>query len=98
MLNHDTQLFPHHLDPQRLYDFSAPWASMVRHPTDPGVWGLRNDGGRGWSATRPGGGELMVEPGRTVPLQPGTEIRFGPTTGIVRPGGSRDGHRGPVER
>ncbi len=28
MLNHDTHLFPHHLDPQRRYDLSQPWASM----------------------------------------------------------------------
>ena len=42
MLNRDTQLFPHHVDDQRLYDFSQPVAAVIQHPTDPRIWGLKN--------------------------------------------------------
>lgn len=42
MLNHDTQLYPHHLDPQRLYDLSQPLAAMQQHPQNPNLWGLKN--------------------------------------------------------
>ena len=42
MLNHDTQLFPHHVDDERLYDFSRPVAAVAAHPTNPNVWGLKN--------------------------------------------------------
>jgi serine/threonine protein kinase len=37
MLNHDTQLFPHHIDDGQPYDFSRPIAALVQHPTQPGV-------------------------------------------------------------
>ena len=41
MLNYDTQLFPHHLDPQRPYDFSQPIASVNQHPQHPNIlWSL----------------------------------------------------------
>ena len=41
MLNHDTQLFPHHLDQQRRYDLSQPGAAVQRHPQNPNLWGLK---------------------------------------------------------
>src|SRR5215208_7258314 len=42
MLNFDTRLFPHHVNGQRMYDFSAPVAAVTEHPSNPGVWGLKN--------------------------------------------------------
>jgi hypothetical protein len=83
MLNHDTRLYAHHLDPERLYDFSTAAATVVSHPTDPSVWGLRNEGRRAWTATRPDKREVTVDPGRTLPLEAGTRVRFGPSTGTV---------------
>ena len=83
MLNHDTRLYPHHLDSRRLYDFSSPAAEVVSHPTNPNVWGLRNLGSRPWSASRPEGEDVTVDPGRTLPLRSGTQVHFGSTTGSV---------------
>ena len=37
MLNHDTQLFPHHIDDQEMYDFSNPVAAITQHPNDPNI-------------------------------------------------------------
>ena len=39
MLNHDTLLYPHHLDTERRYEF-APVAEITQR--NPQVWGLRN--------------------------------------------------------
>ena len=74
MLNHDTSLYPYHLDPRRLYDFTRPGASVVAHPTEPGVWGLRNATDRSWKATRPDGEVVTVNHGQTLPLQHGTRL------------------------
>lgn len=83
LLNHDTQLFPHHLDDQRLYDFSRPAAAMAQHPGDPRVWGLKNLSGEKWViAARDGARD--VPPGRSVTLTSGTRIHFGRTEGEVR--------------
>lgn len=84
MLNHDTQLFPHHVDDDRLYDFSAPVAEVARHPTMPNVWGLKNVSGNKWVVTTADGAVRDVEPGRSVTLAVGTKIKFGKAEGEVR--------------
>ena len=83
MLNHDTELFPHHVDGQRIYDFSAPVAKVARHPTDPGVWGLKNVTTEKWSVTDSDGKAIEVEPGRNVSLTVGRKINFGRSQGEI---------------
>jgi serine/threonine protein kinase len=85
MLNHDTKLFPHHIDDVRLYDFSAPVAAVAVHPTNPNVWGLKNLSQDKWFITAAADGNVKdVEPGRSVTLAVGTKIQFGKTAGEIR--------------
>jgi eukaryotic-like serine/threonine-protein kinase len=84
MLNHDTQLFPHHVDGARLYDFSEPVAAVTRHPADENVWGLKNLSGEKWVAVTADGKVRDVEPGRSLTLSIGTKIQFGKTEGEIR--------------
>lgn len=83
MLNHDTTLFPHHVDESRLYDFSRPAAAVVRHPTDTRIWGIQNLSAEKWVAVFPGG-VRDVEPGRSLSLSGGARIHFGRAEGEVR--------------
>src|SRR5271166_20629 len=84
MLNHDTRLFQHHVDPRHLYDFSTPVAEVTRHPTDASVWGLKNLSQEKWVATLPDRSVMDVEPGRSVTLASETRINFGPSEGLIR--------------
>jgi hypothetical protein len=84
VLNHDTKIFPHHVDPQRLYDFSSPVGEVREHPAKPGVWGLTNVSSRKWVSTTPEGTARDVEPGRTAAIATGTKIHFGSAEGEVR--------------
>ena len=84
MLNHDTQLFPHHLDDQKLWDFDRPVAEVARHPTNPSVWGLKNLTPEKWVSTATDGSVKDVEPGRSATLAAGAKINFGKTEGEVR--------------
>lgn len=84
MLNHDTRLFPHHVDDQKLYDFSQPVAEVTRHPTDPRIWGLKNLSDEKWVCTTAEGTVKDVPPGRSVTLVVGTKIHFGKTEGAIR--------------
>jgi eukaryotic-like serine/threonine-protein kinase len=80
MLNHDTQLFPHHISTQ-LFDFSSPIAEVSRHPGDPNLWGLKNLSNEKWVCNT-GDGELKdIEPNRSISLKPGTKINFGKAEG-----------------
>jgi eukaryotic-like serine/threonine-protein kinase len=84
MLNHDTELFPHHVDGARLYDFSRPVAAVTQHPADKNVWGLKNLSGEKWVGVTADGKVKDVEPGRSLLLSPGTKIQFGKTEGEIR--------------
>ncbi len=84
MLNHDTQLFPHHLDSQRLYDLSQPLAVVQRHPRNPSVWGLKNLSPVKWVMTAPDGAIRDVELGRSVTLAAGVKVNFGSVEGEIR--------------
>jgi DNA-binding helix-hairpin-helix protein with protein kinase domain len=85
MLNHDTELFPHHLDERRAYDFSAPSAKVSEHPQKPGVWGLTNRSGESWYAVSANSAiPQEIPPGRSVPLMSGTKVLFGRSEGEMR--------------
>lgn len=84
MLNHDTILYPHHIDDDRLYDFSKPVALINRNPNNPNKWGLKNLTGEKWVITTPGGKIADIEPNRNVPLATGTKINFGKLEAEIR--------------
>jgi hypothetical protein len=84
MLNHDTRLYPHHIDDARLFDLSAPVAEVVRHPQDPSIWGLKNLGGEKWVVTLADGSVKDVSPGQSAKLASGTKVNFGKIEGEIR--------------
>jgi eukaryotic-like serine/threonine-protein kinase len=85
ILNHDSQLYPHHVDDQRPYDFSGPIAAVNRHPRNPDLWGLKNLSDDTWSfQTANDVSPVPVPPGRSVSLTSGTRINFGKDEGEIR--------------
>jgi len=84
MLNHDTMLFPHHVDGERKGEFSQPVAKVTQHPSDPGLWGLQNLSNTSWTATMPDGQTREVEPGRNLRLGVGVKVNFGRAQGEIR--------------
>ena len=84
MLNHDTVVFPHHINDRRPYDFSLPIAEVRQHPDKPNVWGLKNVSRDKWVMTTPQDVTLDVPPDKSVPLLNGTRIHFGHKQGEIR--------------
>jgi eukaryotic-like serine/threonine-protein kinase len=84
VLRHDSKLYPHHINRNRLYDFSKPIAEIAFHPTNPSVWGLKNLADDKWVATTASGEVRDVPPGRTVTIATGTRVQFGASEGILR--------------
>jgi serine/threonine protein kinase len=79
------RLFPHHLDPdpRRRWDFSQALACVSRNPKRPDEIGLKNLGSEPWRAKSADGNEAIVEPQRSVRLDPKMRIYFGSTRGVV---------------
>lgn len=85
MLNHDSVLLPHHVNPSMPMKMGAPPAAQVtKHPSDPNIWGLRNCTQQKWVWALPDGTIRDVPPGKSVTLASGNKIHFGPTTGEIR--------------
>lgn len=84
MLNRDTKLYPHHIDGHAKYDFSYPVAEVARHPSNPGIWGLKNLTQDKWIFIKSDGSKLEVEAGRNATLVVGAKINFGHVEGEVR--------------
>lgn len=84
MLNHDSQLFPHHLNENRPHDFSQVSATVQQHPKDPGKWGLKNLSSDRWVLNLADGSARDIEPGRSAALTVGSTIHFGNTKGQIR--------------
>ncbi|MCP4347693.1 MAG: protein kinase [Desulfobacterales bacterium] len=84
MLNHDTQVFPHHTDPQTPYDFSKAVAAVSQHPKKPNIWGLKNLSHEKWVVTTKDGSIKDVEPGRSMTIAKDTEVNFGKINGKIR--------------
>ncbi len=84
MLNHDTLLYPYHLDAKREYNFDAPVAEVTLHPQNPQIWGLRNNSAQMWTSQKADGQVIEVEPGQSVTLSTGLRIQFGSREGEVR--------------
>jgi serine/threonine protein kinase len=83
MLDLGARLYPHHLLAGRV-DFSKPVAEVVRHPSNPGINGLRNLSSTNWTASLPDGNRVNVPPQRAVTLVAGTHIDFGIIRGNVQ--------------
>jgi serine/threonine protein kinase len=81
VLNETSRIHGHHL--RRNYDFTTIVAEVVRHPSRPDAWGLRNATADTWGVEVPGREKSTVEPGRAVGLVPGTVIRFGSAVGRI---------------
>jgi serine/threonine protein kinase len=83
MLNHNTKLYPYHLDPIS-YNFSKPIAEIGQHPANPQLWGLKNISDRSWQVTKPDGTTMEVPSGKNVSLGNGIKVNFGQAEGEIR--------------
>lgn len=84
ILHDSRKIFPHHTDPIRTFDFSAPVAEVNRHPTQPEILGLKNLDHRAWTADRGDGQLKEVPPGKSFTLRDGARINFGKVEAEVR--------------
>lgn len=74
------QVTQHHI--RHDYAVCRPVGTFVKHPQRD-VWGLRNVSSQPWQARVPGHAMVEVVPDRAIAMLPGTQVDFGPATGLV---------------
>jgi DNA-binding helix-hairpin-helix protein with protein kinase domain len=82
MLNHNTQLFPHHVNDGQTYNFTQSVAEVTRNARN--TWGLKNVSHETWRCTLSDGTTKAVQPSQSVALALGLKIDFGKAVGEVR--------------
>lgn len=82
MLNTDTTLFQHHMNPTS-FDIDTMVARVNKHPTL-NIYGLQNLSDQTWTVTSPDGKTADVPPQRSAHLNNGIVIDFGPVKGEIR--------------
>lgn len=83
VLNKETALYEHHLDPTKQYQFDRVLARAAQNPRDPQNWGLLNDSDVPWQITTSDGLSRTVEPRHAVKIAAGTKISFGTLQGEI---------------
>lgn len=84
MLNYDTKLYDCQLDKHSSYEFDTPVAEVVRHPSNPNIWGLKNLTGHDIFAEMPGAAVTTVPNGKSTTLANDLTINFGKAKGVVK--------------
>jgi serine/threonine protein kinase len=82
-LNHDTQIYIHHVDLSFEYDFTRIVAKITKHPSNDHLWGLKNLSDRIWIVDKPNSNTIEVFPNQSLLLIPNTTIDFGKTKGTI---------------
>jgi len=62
----------------------GPVAEVSSHPSEPGVFGLKNLSQRTWRAALVSGRHVQIDPGRSIRLDAGVRIDFGRTEGTIK--------------
>jgi len=66
--------------------YGNPLGTVIRHPQDKKLLGLKNETGQAWIVIKANGTQSEIEPGRSVVLGPGVVIQAGSSTMSVRQG------------
>jgi len=83
VLNQNSKLYPHHLVPEKPFDFSKGLAEVVVHPKDPQQWGLKNLSEKPWVVSLPDGSQKEVPPGRSVGIGNQIKVHLGTAEGTL---------------
>ncbi|MDD1716445.1 MAG: protein kinase, partial [Methanolinea sp.] len=74
-LSEGTTILKRHLStPWQEEGADIPLGEVIRHPQQPGVWGIRNLTGQSWKAIPSKGPAMEIPPQKAVPLNPGIRI------------------------
>lgn len=82
LLTQQAKLYSHHVHGD--YDMVTVVGSVVQNPTNPSLWGLKNESEENWTYIKADGTQLPVAKGRSAAITAGAKINFGQCIGEFR--------------
>ncbi|MCK8061363.1 MULTISPECIES: serine/threonine protein kinase [unclassified Fusibacter] len=84
MLNFNTKLYAHQLIEKQEIDFKHILGMVTKHPTQVGVWGLKNMSSDTWQVTTKTGRLQSVPHGKSCTLDDGIQIQMGQISAQIK--------------
>ena len=58
--------------------------TVIQNPSNPNLWGIRNESKENWTYIKPDGIQIAVAIGKSAAIAKGVQINFGRVTGEFR--------------
>ena len=82
LLHKSAKLYAHHIYDD--YDMDTVVGTVVQNPSNPDLWGIRNESKENWTYIKPDGIQIAVAVGKSAAIAKGVQINFGRVTGEFR--------------
>ena len=82
LLHKNAKLYAHHIYDD--YDMDTVVGTVVQNPSNPNLWGIRNESKENWTYIKPDGIQIAVAIGKSAAIAKGVQINFGRVTGEFR--------------
>ena len=82
LLHKNAKLYAHHIYDD--YDMDTVVGTVVQNPSNPNLWGIRNESKENWTYIKPEGIQIAVAIGKSAAIAKGVQINFGRVTGEFR--------------
>ena len=82
LLHKNAKLYAHHIYDD--YDMDTVVGTVVQNPSNPDLWGIRNESKENWTYIKPDGIQIAVAIGKSAAIAKGVQINFGRVTGEFR--------------
>lgn len=82
LLHKNAKLYAHHIYDD--YDMDTVVGTVVQNPSNPNLWGIRNESKENWTYIKPDGIQIAVAISKSAAIAKGVQINFGRVTGEFR--------------
>ena len=79
LLNKNAKIYSHSICAD--YDMDTVVGEVVQNPTNPSLWGIKNESKENWTYIRADGQQIPVAPGKSAAIAKDAKISFGQLTG-----------------
>ncbi len=82
LLNKDSKLYSHHINSD--YDMDTIVGSIVQNPSNPKLWGIKNESATNWTYIKSDGQQIPVGIGKSAAILKNIKIDFGQSIGEIK--------------
>lgn len=75
LITYGAKIFSHHINGD--YDMDTMVGEVVTNPSNPNIWGVKNNSKKNWTYVKANDSQVPIEPGKAATIAKGAKIDFG---------------------